>query len=177
MVGFLVDQGIEGATVLEIGGGVGGVHVELLRRGAAKATNLELSDAYEPEAARLLREAGLADRVDRHLVDIVAEPEAVELADVVVLHRVVCCYPDYRGLLGAAADHARRTLAFSHPRGHVLNRATTFAENVGHMVRRQEFRAFMHPPGAMVAVLADHGHEVIHSGGGMIWQFAGTVRA
>mgnify|MGYP003444306861 CR=1 FL=1 len=85
--------------------------------------------AYAAAGSLVSGLAGLADRVDRHLVDIVAEPEAVESADVVVLHRVVCCYPDYRGLLGAAADHARRTLVFSHPRGHVLNRATTFAEN------------------------------------------------
>lgn len=177
MVEVLVDRGLEGAKVLEIGGGVGGLHMELLRRGAASATNLELSSAYEPEAARLLREADLADRVDRRVVDIVTEPDAVESADVVVLHRVVCCYPDYRGLLGAAADHARRMLVFSYPRGHVVNRATTVVENIGHAVRRQQFRAFVHSPEAMLAVLADHGHEVEHAGGGRIWQVTGTVRA
>ena len=53
----------------------------------------------------MLEESGLDDRVDRRLVNIANEPEAIEPADVVVLHRVVCCYPDYEGLLGAAADH------------------------------------------------------------------------
>ena len=43
MVDFVVTQGIDGATVLEIGGGVGGLHIELLRRGALTATNVELS--------------------------------------------------------------------------------------------------------------------------------------
>jgi magnesium-protoporphyrin O-methyltransferase len=38
-VGFLADRGIDGATVLKIGGGVGQVQVELLRRGAARAVN------------------------------------------------------------------------------------------------------------------------------------------
>jgi hypothetical protein len=176
MVEYLVDRGVEGASVLEIGGGVGGIHMELLRRGAKNAQNLELSNAYEPEARRLLQEAGLGDRVDRRLVDIVAEPESIAPGDVVALHRVVCCYPDYEGLLGAAADHARRSLVFSFPRWHVLNRATTMLENVGHSLRRREFRAFMHSPDAMVSVLADHGHEVVHTGGSAIWQFVGTVR-
>src|SRR5829696_7209821 len=69
MVDFLEQRGITGATVLEVGGGVGEIQVELLRRGAARAVNLELSAAYETEAGRLLRSAGLAGRADRRLLD------------------------------------------------------------------------------------------------------------
>jgi predicted O-methyltransferase YrrM len=108
IVAFLEREGVEDATVLEIGGGVGEIQLELLKRGAARAVNLELSPAYDGEARALLREAGIADeRVDRLLHDIAEAPEAVEPADVVVLHRVVCCYPDYERLLGAAAWRAR----------------------------------------------------------------------
>ena len=45
IVGFLVRRGVEGASVLEIGGGLGEIQIELLRAGAARATNLELVDA------------------------------------------------------------------------------------------------------------------------------------
>jgi hypothetical protein len=41
IVSFLTERGIEGVTVLEIGGGVGEIQVELLRRGVARASNLE----------------------------------------------------------------------------------------------------------------------------------------
>src|SRR3954469_5968085 len=91
MVEFVEARGVEGATVLEIGGGVGEIQIELLKRGAARAINLELSPAYEAEAAALLRDAGLEHRVERRLLDLAADPEAVDPADVVVLHRVVCC--------------------------------------------------------------------------------------
>ena len=40
-------------------------------------------------------------------LDIARSPEAVAPADVVVLHRVVCCYPDHVALLTAAGEHAR----------------------------------------------------------------------
>jgi hypothetical protein len=53
MVEFLRELGIEGASILEIGGGVGEIQVELLQAGAARAQNLELSPAYEHEAHKL----------------------------------------------------------------------------------------------------------------------------
>jgi len=46
IVGFLAERGVEGATVLEVGGGVGEIQIELLKRGARRAVNLELSGAY-----------------------------------------------------------------------------------------------------------------------------------
>src|SRR5215203_3099453 len=110
MVEFLESADLAGATVLEVGGGVGELHVELLKRGAERAVNLELSPAYDGEARRLLAEARLEGRVERRIHDIAVAPEAVERADVVVLHRVVCCYPDYERLLGAAGERARRLL-------------------------------------------------------------------
>ena len=123
MVAFLEQQGLEGATVLEIGGGVGEIQIELLKRGAERTVNLELSPAYDGEARRLLAEDGLEGRAERRLHDIAVDPEGVEPADVVVLHRVVCCYPDYERLLGAAADRTRRLLVFSHPPRNVVSRA------------------------------------------------------
>ena len=83
---------VSGATVLEVGGGVGAIELELLAAGADRATNVELSGEYEEEAAKLLAERGLSERVDRRVGDFVDEP--VEPHDVVVMHRVVCCYPD-----------------------------------------------------------------------------------
>src|SRR5262249_42511816 len=62
MVAFLEERGIEGATVLEIGGGVGEIQLELLKKGAARAVNVELSPAYDPEASQLLHDAGLEGR-------------------------------------------------------------------------------------------------------------------
>ena len=176
MVDFLTKQGLEAASVLEIGGGVGGLQMELLRRGAARATNVELSTAYDAEAAQLLAAAGLRGRVDRRIVDIAAGSASVAPADVVVLHRVVCCYPDYRALLGEAADHARRALAFSYPRPHLLTRGQTMLENVGYAVRRQEFRTFVHSPEAMSAVLAEHGLVAVAGARSRMWQWTGAVR-
>jgi 16S rRNA G966 N2-methylase RsmD len=176
MVAFLEQRGIEGATVLEVGGGVGEIHIELLKRGADRATNLELSPAYDGEAGQLLREARLEDRVERRLHDIAADPDSIEPVDVVVLHRVVCCYPDYERLLGAAAAHARRALVFSYPPRNAVSRAVVAAQNFGFRLRGSEFRTFAHPPAAMLAILRGRGLEPEFVHKGAAWQVTGLVR-
>jgi hypothetical protein len=176
IVGFLESRGIAGATVLEVGGGVGEIQLELLKRGAARTVNLELSPAYDGEAARLLDEAGLRDRAERRLHDIAADPDGVAPADVVVLNRVVCCYPDYERLLGAAADHAGRLLVFSHPPRNLASRLLVGGQNVWFRLKRSEFRTFAHPPAAMRAVLEERGLQRTFSHHGRVWQVAGAER-
>jgi 2-polyprenyl-3-methyl-5-hydroxy-6-metoxy-1,4-benzoquinol methylase len=176
MVGFLASRGVEGASVLEIGGGVGEIQLELLARGAARTTNLELSPAYDAEAARLARENGVEERVERRMHDIAVDPEGVEPVDVVVLHRVVCCYPDYERLLGAAADRARRLLVFSHPPRNPLSRAIVAVQNLGLRAMGREFRTFAHPPRAMLGVLEGHGLRQTFSHRGFPWLVAGLER-
>ena len=176
MVEFLEQRGIEGATVLEVGGGVGEIQIELLKRGAAQAVSLELSSAYDTEAERLLREAGLEGRVERRLHDIASEPEGVAPADVVVLHRVVCCYPDYALLLGAAAEHARRLVVFSYPPRTAVSRLIIAAENLIFGFLRKEYRSFAHPPAAMLGVLGDRGFRSTFAHHGLMWQVTGLER-
>ena len=136
MVGFLETKGIADATVLEVGGGIGEIEIELLERGARGTVNLELSPAYDAEARRLLRERGLEGRAERRLHDIAVDPEGVQPADVVVLHRVVCCYPEYERLLAAAGGRARRLLVFSHPPRNLISRAAIAAQNLGFRIAR-----------------------------------------
>ncbi|MGH3509518.1 MAG: class I SAM-dependent methyltransferase [Nocardioidaceae bacterium] len=176
LIDFLIGHGIEGATVLEIGGGIGELHGELLRRGARTATNLEISTSYEQEAARLLEGSEFANRVTRRFLDIATAPDEVESADVVVLHRVVCCYPDYERLLAAAASHARQLLVFSHPPRSLLTRLNFGSENLVRRLRRNDFRAFVHPPEAMVAIVESQGMALRYGHRGLWWTVVGFER-
>jgi magnesium-protoporphyrin O-methyltransferase len=176
MVDFLTERGLDGASVLEIGGGVGEIQVELLRRGADRVTNLEISTSYEEQARHLLEQSGMTGRVTRRLLDIARLPDEVAPADIVVLHRVVCCYPDYEALLSAAGSHARRLLVFSHPPSNALTRSVFRAENLGRRLRGQSFRAFVHPPASMVSVLAATGLSTRFVHVGWSWSVVGLER-
>ena len=177
IVEFVEQRGVTGATVLEIGGGIGDIQIELLQRGAARSTNLELSPGYEDEARGLLREAGLVERTTRVIHDIAGQGDGVEPADVVVLNRVVCCYPDYERLLTAAALHSRRLLVFSYPPRNPASRLVVNLQNLLFRATRKEFRTFAHPPAAMLAVLEERGLRRTFAHRGLVWRVAGLERA
>jgi len=176
MVEYVASRGMNECTVLEVGGGIGEIEIELLKRGARRAVNLELSRAYDAEAERLLAEVGLEGRAERRVHDIAIDPDAVEQADVVVLHRVVCCYPDYERLLSAAAGRARRLLVFSYPPRNPVSRLFIALQNLGLRLLRKEFRTFAHPPRDMLAVLAENGLTVRYGHRGIPWRITGVER-
>jgi magnesium-protoporphyrin O-methyltransferase len=172
-VEFLRARGIEGATVLEVGGGIGAVQRELLDAGAARTVNVELSHGYESAAAELAR--GREDRVERRFGDFVEQP--VEPADAVVLVRVVCCYPDAERMVGAAADGARRLLVLTYPPGNVVGRAIVAAGNLVLRLLGREFRAYAHPHRLICETAERHGLRQVYRGGGLVWRTAGFERA
>ncbi|HYU91967.1 MAG TPA: class I SAM-dependent methyltransferase [Actinomycetota bacterium] len=176
MAGYLRGRGIEGATILEIGGGVGEIEVELLKAGAARSQNLELSPGYQEEARTLAEEAGVGSRVDWRIHDIARDPQGIEPVDIVVMHRVVCCYPDYEHLLAAAAEHARRALVFSYPPRNALFRAFYGVFNLVMRLMRSNFRGFAHPPEAMLAVLEGRGLRRAYADRAGFWRIAGLER-
>lgn len=176
MVAFLRERGVEGGTVLEIGGGVGALQLELLAAGTERATNLELSPEYEESAHALLRERGLEDRVDRRVGDVVVEPALAGPADAVLMHRVVCCYPDYDSLVGAAAERTRRYLVMSFPRDRALFRAGARALNLWFRLLRWDYRTFIHPPAAILAAAERRGLRLATESRGRIWQVAALER-
>jgi 16S rRNA G966 N2-methylase RsmD len=62
---------IEGATLLDIGGGVGVAHLELLSAGLRSATDVDASSAYLDGAREEARRRGYGDRVTYHHGDFV----------------------------------------------------------------------------------------------------------
>lgn len=172
LVELIAARGVDGSDVLEVGGGIGVLQLELLQRGAVRATNAELSPAYEGEAAVLLRERSLTQRVDRRIVDIAEDPDAVPPADVVLLHRVVCCYPDYERLLGAAARKAGRLLAFSFPPDLAVAHAAMLVLNLWPRLRGCDFRSYVHPESEMLTVVERNGFRIVSRERSGVWRIA-----
>lgn len=169
--------GISGASVLEIGGGVGVVHHELLRAGAARATDVDASSAYLEAARSESRRQGHADRVSYLHGDFVALAPTIAAADVVALDRVICCYPDMPALVGAAAVRANRLLGLVFPRDAWWVRAGVRLVNLGFALQRRAFRIFCHPTAAVEAEVRKAGlrRRVYRTSG--LWQVVVYERA
>ena len=177
MVESAVEGGLEGASVLEIGGGIGAIQAELLEAGADRGEVVELVSAYEPYARELARERGLEERISFRVADVLDDPSTVEQAEVVVMNRVVCCSPDGIELTSAAARLARRTLVLSFPRDTVWMRFGIGLLNGGFWLIRRSFRVFVHSRDALVAAAEAEGLRLEDTGRGVAWEFAALRRA
>jgi hypothetical protein len=167
IVDELARREVADATALEIGGGIGAIGLELLKLGAARVTIVELSHGYDEEAKALLAESGLEGRVDRLHGDFVASESDIPPADAVVLHRVVCCYPDPDALVGAAARHAQRLLALSFPRDKWWIRAGSRLANM--FFRRVGWiESFVHPHEKILGPAAAEGFAPVYEHAGRL---------
>jgi SAM-dependent methyltransferase len=162
---------VRGESVLEVGGGIGALQLELLDAGAARATNVELSGGYEDAARELF-----ANRdVTRLVGDFVTEDLAQH--DVVVMHRVVCCYPDPDALVGVAAERTQRVLALTLPQERRWIGWGLAAANLLLRVRRCGFRTYQHSFAAVEQAAAAKGLRLTQRvPRGLIWESAAFSR-
>jgi magnesium-protoporphyrin O-methyltransferase len=135
---------------------------------------VDRSESYDQEATRLARDAGLEARIHRRLGDF--SSSELQSADIVVMHRVVCCYPDYERLLGAACDRARRLLAFTYPPPHLGVRLFVSMANLWMRLRRNPFRMFAHPAAALREAVQRRGFELVAERQRGLWKGMAFVR-
>ncbi|MEO8438085.1 MAG: methyltransferase domain-containing protein [Chloroflexota bacterium] len=172
LIEALVAGGVEGRTVLEIGGGVGAVHHELLGAGAATAVDVDASRAYVLAAREESERQGHADRVDYRVGDFVALADEVDPADVVALDRVICCYADMSSLVDRSAALAKGRYGLVYPRYTKLGRIAIALVNVGFRLSRSPFRSYLHRTADVDAILARHGLVRSLHRTTLIWQLA-----
>jgi magnesium-protoporphyrin O-methyltransferase len=165
----LGDRPRTGATVLDIGGGVGVIHHELLRRGFASATHVDRSQAFIDIARQEAASVGHAGRVELIHGDFRAVAASLAPADVVTLDRVICCDPDFATLLPLAADRARHTLGLSVPRDRWYVRLFVTLENAWRRLRGSDFRVYVHSTEAMDALLRQVGLHRTRADATIVW--------
>jgi magnesium-protoporphyrin O-methyltransferase len=168
---------LKGTTSREVGAGVGGFTITLLRHGVAKASIVDAVPAYVSTARVMADEFGVAGRLDIELADYVVRAADLPYVDLVVMDRVVCCYPVWPDLLAAAAADARRVIALTYPRDAAWVRFGIAAINLLQRVRRQPFRVFVHPPAEMQRFLTNRGFRTAVAGHRGVWELLIAVRA
>jgi magnesium-protoporphyrin O-methyltransferase len=162
--------------LLDIGSGIGAFALGMLKAGVKRALCVDISEAAIAASAEEAERQGMTGRIEWVEGDFVAVAAIVPLADLVALDRVVCCYPAYAPLLEQAAAHSRRLLALSYPRDRWWIRLGLRIENTWRWLRGDRFRAFLHPPGAMAALLARQGFTRVRGAATWTWQVEVYVR-
>ena len=170
LVKALRSLGLHAKTVLEIGCGVGGLHLTLLREGAASAFGVEVSDGMIEKAQELASEMGFTSRVAYRVGDFAETNGSVPRSDIVVMDKVLCCYADPGALTRKSAAKCGEVFAVSYPRNAILPRLWfTFTAQIGKILR-WSFHPLYHEPADLDAAILAEGFREVYSGTTVVWQ-------
>jgi SAM-dependent methyltransferase len=178
----ITEAGVSDRTVLDVGCGIGDLAIEVVTRGGASGTGYDLSPKAIEEAHKLAAARGVGDRM-RFVVGDGAKLD-LPAADIVVINRVVCCYPDTENLLEHTLAAARSVFAMTAPVSSgvtgLINRLKSRLENVGYRLRPKKyggFRTFIHDLDRMDERIRAAGfRRVRHERRRVVWDLAVYTR-
>jgi hypothetical protein len=170
LIDAIQQMGVQGAQVMDIGGGVGAIQQKLFQAGAAHAISVDASTGYTHAAEQFAREEGYAERVTRIHGDFTKLAPTLERADFVTLDRVLCCFDDMPGLVSASAAKADRAWGAVYPRDFGILRGLMVVVRAVLALVRFPMRFYIHRSAEVAALLRDQGLiEQYHKNVG-IWQ-------
>lgn len=177
LIDVIRSRGVEQATVLDVGAGVGAVHTALLEAGAAHVVDVDASREYLATARAEAERRGLADRIDYLYGDVVELAPELPAADIVTLDSVICCYPYLPSLLAAALSPGPRVVGLTYPRDVWWMVAFMRLYNIAHALRGSPSRYFIHRSAEVDRLMAEAGFVNSYAGGIRRWLVVVYARA
>jgi magnesium-protoporphyrin O-methyltransferase len=170
LIDVIVGYGVNGAHVIDVGAGVGAVHVALLESGAAAAIDVDASREFLATAGGEAERRGLHGRIEYRYGDFVEVGGDLPPADVVTLDSVICCYPYLEPLLDAATRSRPRLVGITYARDVWWMRAYMRLYNLMQALRRNPARYFVHRHARLQRWMQDAGYRNVHEGGIRPWR-------
>jgi magnesium-protoporphyrin O-methyltransferase len=164
--------GLKDASLLDVGGGIGTIHHELLEDVAREAMHVDASSAYLKIATEEAARRGHGEHVKFIHADFTDVAADLSQADIVTLDRVVCCYPNFRSLLKSAAGRSRKAIAMTYPRETWYMRVGIAIMNFFQHLQNDPFRVFVHPVAEMESLLNGEGLQKVSVRRLFVWEMA-----
>jgi magnesium-protoporphyrin O-methyltransferase len=165
----LEKAGYEDAKILEIGSGVGHLHQTLLERGAASAVGVDLAAKMIAEARHWAEERELTERTEYIEGDFMEIKDSLQDAEVTVLDKVVCCYPDADGLVHSSLSKTSRVYALTYPRDRWYVRTMIGFAALMMKIIRSDFRPYVHAPESIKRWITQAGFTMHYENQNLVW--------
>ena len=157
LVEALKSEGVDGLTLLHVGGGLGTIAHELIRAGVRQTVSVEVSQAFIDAAQTEAARQGLADKMSFLHGDLVELAPQVSQADVVTLDKVVCCYRDMESLVRISVEKAQRFYGLVYPRDKWWVQMGIGFENLLENLRGSQWRVYVHPTQEVDRLIREQG--------------------
>jgi magnesium-protoporphyrin O-methyltransferase len=161
---------VPGSKVLDIGCGVGSLHLTLLQRGASRAVGIDISEGMLNEARRFAERMGLNDRTEYINGDFTTVSATVPQSDITVLDKVVCCYENLDALVRLSTVKTRHIYALTHPKENMLMRGLFKGHRALARIFGWSFHPFWHDWAKMKALILSQGFRLVDDRSTLAWQ-------
>ena len=170
LIAALKKEELEGKSVLDIGGGLGAIHHELLSAGAERATDVDGSEAYIEKSKEEGKRLGHEHKVVHHFGDYIDHAESIGEADIVTLDKVICCYKDMRELVTRSSANARHYYGIIYPLDRWRIKWFAKVANVIVKFKSVEFQSYIHDEEEIEGIILSNGFKRQYYYKNLIWQ-------
>jgi 2-polyprenyl-3-methyl-5-hydroxy-6-metoxy-1,4-benzoquinol methylase len=161
---------IAGTEVLDIGCGVGALHLTLLKEGASRATGVDMSEGMIATARKFSNDLGVTDRVEYVIGDFVEVADTIREADVILLDKSVCCYEDIDALVRTSTAKTKHLYALSHPKQNLFMEFAFKGHIAFARLFRWKFHPFWHDWTKLREDIQRSGFDLVYSNSTPMWQ-------
>lgn len=95
--------------------------------------------------------------------------DTVTPADVAVMDKVVCCYPDVDGLVHRSLEKTRRVYALTYPRDRWIVRFGVGVLALSLRLLRSDFRPYVHDPLQIEKWIVEAGYSKQYEAKTFVW--------
>lgn len=134
----------EGKNLLDIGGGIGALQWSFLECGGSTTLGVDASQSYLEKAKEHALQSGWQDSTQFIKGDFSEVDVSKFKPDIITLDKVICCYPDYKQILGKVCGMARQYISLSYPLDGFISKVI---EKVGALfikLKTKDFRPYVH---------------------------------
>lgn len=168
----LTTQSLSEKQLLDIGCGVGKLHLTLLKHGAHSATAVDMSDEMLKQAKDFAQSFDLEGKVTHRHGDFMDIADTLPSADITLLDKVICCYEDLEGLVSLSAGKTRSTYVLIFPANNLITKIIFKIEILISRMIRSGFRPYWHDWDRVSMLLADKGFAQVNATSKLVWQAA-----
>jgi magnesium-protoporphyrin O-methyltransferase len=166
----LSKDSLSNQTLLDIGGGIGVIGMELIANGLKSAVIVDISSVYSQTVQDEITDRGIEDQIRFITADAVLGQEKLEEASIVTLDKSICCYPDYKSLIGASLIKAKDLYGIIIPRNKWWVKSINWIGNLFRKIRGMSFRTYVHPVDEIIDLVSNGGFKLETSETSREWQ-------
>ncbi len=142
----ILQDDLSGKNLLDIGGGVGCIHHELIKNGVSQALVVDASSSYIKASQSEAERYNHLNKLNYIHGNFIELSENIPEKDIVTLDKVICCYPDMIDLVEMSISKSKRIYGVVYPRKYWITKIMWVLSSLYSFFKRNPLKLILHSP-------------------------------